>query len=287
MNRRRLYILILMVCIGCVFANAQEIIVVDTLMKPHATEVDARLQQPITFAGASPITSDFLPELPMNNVPDVDPNAVNIGNANYSPYILKWNSGLVRGGNDSYMVGMGFANSANILGEQTWGRLMLQTNLGLEKEYMRGNGITNEARFLATLSYRINNNMSVSALGGMAQTGFISPFHSNTYYYGGYFSLNTNNHKWGVDMGVRRYYNPATGTWTTVPIAMPYYNLNGQKLGVDFGGLLLNVFKGLDKSLNNHHYNAEPHKGGGIIMPEKIATPTFGPPNLPAAKDQF
>ena len=85
-----------------------------------------------------------------------------------------------------------------------------------------------------------------------------------------------------MDVGMRRYYNAATGQWTNVPIVMPYYNLNGHKLGVDFGGLLMNVFQGMDKALNPNNYR--PRRGGEIIMPEVMKNKGFGPPEIPYIK---
>ena len=51
----------------------------------------------------------------------------------------------------------------------------------------------------------------------------------------------TTDKKWGVDLGGKTEPNPYTGRLETTPIVMPYYNLNGQKLGFDFGGLLKSI----------------------------------------------
>lgn len=42
----------------------------------------------------------------------------------------------------------------------------------------------------------------------------------------------------GVEAGVRRYYNPLRGGWQTVPIVAPYYRFDKTKLQLDVGGIL-------------------------------------------------
>ena len=93
------------------------------------------------------------------------------------------------------------------------------------------------------LEYRLGRNASVTAISGINYYGWMSPSpNTMTAYYGGYMTLNTNNGKWAVDVGMRQVYNSTTGRWDTVPIVMPYYNLGGAKLGFDFGGLLYGAF---------------------------------------------
>lgn len=52
--------------------------------------------------------------------------------------------------------------------------------------------------------------------------------------------------RFGVEVGVQRYYEPQRG-WQTAPIAIPYYKFNKLKFGIDMGGLL---YEGIRNAVN-------------------------------------
>lgn len=269
---------------------AQEVVKNDSLSyyRPH----DYNLSEPIISSSnetsvLQPIESDFHSHATSFNKENhnIDPHAIDTS-VNI-PSLPSWHNGMIVGNNSYHSdgIGMGYTADASVI--QHLGQFTLIGSTGLTKDFMPGMGFLNGLNVGANLSYAVSENVSFNAFGGMTRTGFMGPAPNlNNYYYGGFVSLFTNNKKWGMDIGVRRYYNASTGTWTTVPMAMPYYNLNGQKLGFDFGGLLLNAFQGLDKALNPHHYNTNNrNRGTMIIMPDMIdTTPHFGAPNIPYIK---
>ena len=48
--------------------------------------------------------------------------------------------------------------------------------------------------------------------------------------------------RFGVDVGVQRYYDPQRG-WQTVPVVVPHYKFNKFDLGIDVGGILFEVLR--------------------------------------------
>ena len=49
--------------------------------------------------------------------------------------------------------------------------------------------------------------------------------------------------RFGMEMGVQRYYDAMRGRWETVPVVIPYYNFDKFKLGFDVGGLLYEILR--------------------------------------------
>lgn len=294
MVRKGLYSLILLWAF-CSAAMAQEVVTRDSLSNIQPAEINPSTIDSPTFSPTGknePIVSNFHPEAALNAVEhhDIDPHALDISVK--IPALPTWRGGGLYGSNGFHTDGLSMGYTADMMAVQQLGRFTLTGNAGLTKDFMPGWGYLNGASLGANLSYSVSNNVILSGFGGMSHTGFMGPAPNLTnYYYGGAVTLLTNNHKWGMDVGVRRYYNPATGTWTTVPIAMPYYNWNGQKIGFDLGPLLLNAFQGLDKALNPHHYKQPSPEmmngrlpGGGIIGPDIDTTPHFGAPEEPYQK---
>lgn len=107
----------------------------------------------------------------------------------------------------------------------------------------------------AQVGYLINDNISVTAFGNYES----APFWSNASrggmgVFGGYMTFKTNNDKWGVDVGAQNVRDFQSGRSATVPIIRPFYNLHGQKLGIDLGGLLYQLFENASINLNGGGY---------------------------------
>lgn len=189
----------------------------------------------------------------------------------YPQDLAHWQGGAIYGGNNEEIIhGFGAYRTASAIAYQQLGKLRITGGITVEKfNFYRniGNGIEGQVEG----TYRFNDNISATAFGRVQNMGFFSPYSIITYQYGGYFSFNTNNNKWGLDLGAQRYFNPVTRTWTTIPIAMPYYKFQGQKLGIDFGGLLYNLFINVGENLNPHDIKPMP----------KVNSPLMPKPNHP------
>ena len=62
----------------------------------------------------------------------------------------------------------------------------------------------------------------------------------NSTTYGGYADIRFSS-TFGANLGARRYVDPMTGQWTTVPIINPYINIGGGRLEFPIGDLLKNL----------------------------------------------
>ncbi len=69
--------------------------------------------------------------------------------------------------------------------------------------------------------------------------------------------------RFGMEVGVQRYYDARSGRWETSPVVIPYYRFNKFTLGVDVGGIVHEI-------LRNVVFDNKPRNN-----------PTFGPPRFP------
>ena len=71
--------------------------------------------------------------------------------------------------------------------------------------------------------------------------------------------------RFGMEVGVQRYYDAMRGRWETVPIVIPYYRFEKFTLGLDVGGLVYELLRDLvfDKRDNS----------GPTIMPPRTPIP--------------
>lgn len=109
-----------------------------------------------------------------------------------------------------------------------------------------------------TLSYQASDRVAFNLFGTYAPG---NTYGMTTHQYGATVQLDMSN-RFGMEMGVQRYYDSMRGGWQTVPVAIPYYKFDKFKLGLDVGGILYEV-------LRNAVF--EKKRGGG---------PTIGPPRF-------
>lgn len=150
--------------------------------------------------------------------------------------LFQWDNGMLFGTNSqSYANLWGYFSSAGMQLIQDIGdRWQLAGGAELQKY---GSGY-NTFSMNASATYRIGDNVFGTGFGSYESPSFLSSSHLGMgYQYGGYLTFETNNHKWGMDVGVRHGFSPWTGKHYTVPIARPYYKLGNSKIGIDLGGL--------------------------------------------------
>lgn len=155
-------------------------------------------------------------------------------------YLLRWDEGKLTGFNNITMQpGIGSVATAGVMGVHHFSdELTLTGGAMLQKTGI----FYNTATLSAQLSYQLTDYVSLNAFGAYETPSFMSMYHTpQQYLFGGYMTFSTENKKWGIDLGEKTEMNPYTGRLEATPIVMPYYNLNGQKLGFDFGGLLKSI----------------------------------------------
>lgn len=230
-----------------------------------------------TMSGEQKEYSHESPVTPIVDIKPTEPSAAGLPAINPRALELKpemrnligWKNGAVMGYHGSYSTLFSYRNVAGATAIQQFGNLTMTGGLSLSKGIGNGVGVVNDFGGRLSASYRLSDNFSISAFGGMNQSGFLGPVpDASAYYYGGYLTMLTNNHKWGMDVGVRRVYNSMSGQWETIPIAMPYYNLNGARIGIDVGGLLYSIFSSAATGANQQDFKV-PNDGRGpaIIAP--------------------
>ena len=87
----------------------------------------------------------------------------------------------------------------------------------------------------------------------------------STHNYGATMSVDMSD-RFGMEMGVQRYYDAMSGRWETVPVMIPYYHFDKFTLGLDVGGIIYEILR-----------NAVFDKNRGIGGP---SGPTIGPPRM-------
>lgn len=189
-----------------------------------------------------------------------------------------WDNGHIAGFS-SYktMPILGSVGSAGFGIDQDFGeRLNFSGGISFNKYNLPHNAY-NSFALNGQLTYTLNRNLSLSAFGSYESTNFLNsnpymPYSTSTNY-GGFLTANTNNQRWGVDVGAQRYYDPYRRRWMTMPIVRPYYNLNGYKLGVDVGSILNQLLESVGVFLNGkddyNGFGRNVSAGSGANIPAK------------------
>lgn len=138
-------------------------------------------------------------------------------------------------------------------------RLMLQaevyaTQVGLARFAGQSFGAA------GNLVYRAADRLSFRAFGSV--DGGMAPG-LRSYHYGASLSVDMGE-RFGLELGVRRYYDPLSGRWETLPIVVPYYKWGKGALGFDVGGILYQLLDGLirDSRGGGRRFDALPVGGG-------------------------
>jgi len=161
-------------------------------------------------------------------------------------------------GGQTSVPGIGRFNNASLGYRHIFNdRLSLQLRANAMKINM--NHITGQA-FSAggRLTYRTSDRVAFNLFGSY---DIGNSYGMSTDHYGVTMSLDMSE-RFGMEVGVQRYYNGMRGSWETVPVVIPYYNFDHFKLGFDVGGVLYEV-------LRNAFFGKD--RGGG---------PTIGPPRF-------
>jgi len=189
-----------------------------------------KLRQPLT---TTPSTPNLLSTYELNR---------KFNFQQYAPkdYLLRWDEGRLTGYHGTELLpGIGGVATAGVTAVHHFNdELTLTGGVMLQKTGI----LYNTASAHAQLSYQLTDYVSVNAFGAYQSPSFMSMYHTPQHYlFGGFVTLHTENKKWGIDLGEKTEMNPYTGRLEATPIVMPYYNLQGQKLGIDFGGLLKSI----------------------------------------------
>lgn len=146
-------------------------------------------------------------------------------------------------GTTSQMPGMMTTEAGGMVLQQDMGRWHFTASGNVNKYWMPWQHmLTTQYGLGGTVAYDLSANVSLHAFGYYyAQQMMVNPAMSpyvNSTTYGGYADIRFSKN-FGTNVGMRRYLNPMTGQWETVPIVNPYVKFNnGAKLELPLGDLL-------------------------------------------------
>lgn len=269
--KRILGILLMALGLGASAQEAQMQAEVDTLglerpVAPGASQESLDLPQFATPVLMLP--EHFLdvpnPEMPLR----VNPKFYEADKVSAAPYLY----GFWAAGSRSQMPGLMGIESGQIGYMLQAGRFTFMPYASAAKYGYYG-GLTSAFGYGGTLSFMINEHLSLTAFGehystrygygwGPMNPAVMNAIGSNRF--GGFVTWEISE-KLGVNAGAQRVYDPARAVWRTVPIVEPYIKINKQKLGVDVGGLLYELFRGASNSFNGG--GGMPGGGGAPMMP--------------------
>lgn len=122
-----------------------------------------------------------------------------------------------------------------------------------------------------TVAYALSDAVSLHAFGyyyaNQMQVGPAMTPYMNSTTFGGYANIRFSQ-TFGANLGARRYVDPMTGQWETVPIINPYINIGGGRLEFPLGDLLKHlVWDRNDKSRQRaweEHFNMNMNPANGF-----------------------
>lgn len=191
-----------------------------------------------------------------------------------------WDNGHISGfsSRTSYPIIGNFGSAGFGIAHSFTERFNFSGNLSFNK-YTLPKFSYNSYSLTGQFSFQFNKNLSVTAFGCYESNQFINNNKynpPNSINMGSYLTTSTNNNEWGVDMGITRHFNPYQRKWVIIPMLRPFYNLGGNKLGFDFGGLLYQLFHSIN--LTNYNNDYTPHHShksqnernrNNILLPRK------------------
>ena len=225
----------------------------EALVSPIESSVHERVDVP--FSSSLPSDSSSL-RLNLTRPSLIIPYATNPsplfkGDYSTSGILLAHRYGaLVGAGSQTSLPIIGRSNDASLTYFHSFGS-QWSFSVGIDANKMHMNHFTGQSFGASgTLSYQTSDRLAFNVFGGY-NSGYVSGMQS--YRYGGTVAWDMTD-RFGMEVGVQRYYNPLRGGWETVPIAVPTFKFNnGAKVGFDLGGALYQILHSIsiNKSMRN------------------------------------
>lgn len=178
----------------------------------------------------------------------------------------EFNNGVLFGsGGQTSVPGIGRFNNASLSYQHTLNdRLILQ--VGVDATKINMSHITGQAFSTSgSLMYRASDRLAFKVFGSY-DIGNSYGMSSNSY--GATMAIDISD-SFGMEFGVRRYYDTMRGRWETIPVVIPYFNIDDLKLGLDVGGILYEI-------LRNAMFDKKGWSGNPTIAPPRFPLPIRG-----------
>lgn len=169
------------------------------------------------------------------------------------------NGALFGSGNQTSLPGIGRFNEASLGYTHIFNeRLELQLRANAMK--MNMTHFTGQAFSTSgALIYHASDKVAFKVFGSY---DIGNSYGMSTHRYGGTMSLDMSD-RFGMEVGVQRYYDAMRGRWETVPVVIPYYRFEKFTLGLDVGGLVYEILR------NVVFDGRDEFRGGPTIAPPR------------------
>lgn len=191
----------------------------------------------------------------------INPSLLFKGDYSTGGILHQWENGaLYASGGQTSVPGIGRFNDAS-LGYQHALNDRFSFQVGVDATKVNMMMVTGQVFTTSgSLMYRASDRVGFKVFGSY---DIGNSYGMSTNRYGATMTLDMSD-RFGMEVGVQRYYNSMRGGWETVPIVIPYYKFNEKfKLGLDVGGIVYEI-------LRSTVFKSQDWGGG----------PTIGPPRL-------
>lgn len=197
--------------------------------------------------------------------------------------LSEWNAGTIYGiGSREGLPGLGNFNSATVGITQHLGRFTVTGALSGYKYHINRN-LYNDFGISGSVSYQISPHFTVSVFGNYSTSNvYDSPAampYVNFSCFGGSIHYQASE-TFGMELGVRRVFDPNLNRWQTIPIVTPTVNIGNCAFGIDVGGLLHSIIN--SGNYDHHDYRSPIPTSGSSFDSKKGSIPGSGPHLLPA-----
>lgn len=205
-----------------------------------------------------------LPKLPV--IPYyINPSPLFKGDYNTGGMVLPHrHGGWYASGSQSSVPGIGRFNEATLTyAHRLNSKLSFQLSLDAMKvnmSHISGQTFSTSGMML----YQATDKLGFRVFGSYAPG---NTFGMKTHSYGGTLMWQVND-RFGLEMGVQRYYDSMRGGWQTVPVVIPSYRFDHFKLELDVGGILYEILRGV---LYDTKKDFDPR--GATIAPPRFSFP--------------
>lgn len=203
-------------------------------------EAETTATSPATVVMQADVSSSRLPATMYPVIPYyVNPSPMFRGDYYTEGLLLATPYGILSAsGHQTSLPGIGRFNEASVGYQWAFApQWMLRLNADVMKVNMM-HAVGEAFSLSGSLSYHLSDHLSLNAFGAYAPENTFGMF---THRYGGSLSYDVTS-RFGMEVGVQRYYNIMQG-WQTVPVVIPTYNFGKCKVGLDIGGLVLDVLQ--------------------------------------------
>lgn len=221
----------------------------------------------IPFSSFQPEKSYSLPDFSLKEslrLPyQTNPSLLFRGDYSANGVLRQFPHGILFGsGGQTSVPGIGRFNDASLGYQHTFNQ-RLTLRLGVDA--MKINMIHSTGQAFNTsgaLWYQASDRVAFKVFGSYA---IGNTYGMDTHRYGATMSLDMSE-RFGMEVGVQRYYDAYRDRWETVPMVIPYYNFNKLKLSLDVGGILYEI-------LRNAFFDNRGSSGGATIAPPRFQMP--------------